>query len=328
MAYDRQSDISNELDFEGFTEQLKQNQYKSYRKTLRSIHTPFQLPGPDNIRMLNKVKIPRQRNSYLREAFFKCYFEGNYHKEEPKKALLLLAKLFFYHEELRAEFRSKYDKFSDDFLVDNYPVLKEHLNTIVNFGSKLLKEMPEPSYDIPSNDIRQNPEKLKNYFDSGQHLENIKITFKPKKSDYPEPNDLFLELAGGDKDDIIYKGDDTYIQIPRKKDSTDKFIKIYRETTNYLWTPAIACLLENCLEEIKQEIENDGQLYAKIPALGIQEAVLHFKDKNKQLVKRMTNPQIAYIISFRYQQIVESRVGSGTKFSRASILRHLNRNSP
>jgi|GEM_PF-4769544 hypothetical protein len=301
------------------------------RKTVRRIDTPFSMPGYGKGKFRNmskKIKIPRQRNAYLREAFFKCYFsevtDPNKDKK-PEEALRIFAKLFYYHQEVRIETRLFFDRYNADFLKESkYSALKEFLQRLVIDGCKTLSSMPIPEYNkdsmrkILSIENFENDEQWESatssYFKGTDHVD---ITFNPKKRDFPRPDELFLELTDKDEDEdaITNNNGRRFISLIERDHSINNYISI----SGKLWVQAFALLVRDALEDLEQEILTTGVLYAYIPQPTIKAAIDHF-NQNYPRAKEMNNYEKAYSISLRYKNKI-----SDEPYKRASILKALNR---
>ena len=294
------------------------------RKTTRNIDTPFIMPKYgrfDNMSQL--IKIPRQRNVFLREAFFKCYFRGISTSEEgktPEEALRIFAKLFYYHQEVRIETRKFFDRFNKEKIKeDEYSALKEYVERWVIDGCKTISTMPIPKHDLKNYLKRNNFENEKQYYLAVENFakgtDHVKITFKPKKRDFPQPDELFLELAGKYAGPIKEKNGDRFISFLE----LDHSISNYRSISAKLWSQAFALLVRDALEELELEIQSTGVLYAYIPQLKIKTAIDHF-NQNYPRSNHMDKYEKAYSISHRYKDKI-----SDVPFKRTSILSEFNR---
>lgn len=309
------------------TERTTSLSTKSYHKRdrVRRIDQEFRMMEYGSIDdMTEKIKIPRVRNSYLREAFFKCYFQGPYYKNKDYAgAFNIFASLFFYKQEIRQATREKFDTLTKENIVksdlpsieytDKYFTLLHYLRSIIFDGFKTLESLPQPEFILPPHELRQDLEKLKEFISK---KELVKITFKPKKSDYPDTTELFLNLSGGDSSDIIQKNGDTYLQLFEKDYDHLNFIRI----SNQLWLQTFAFVVYEAVKEIEQEILQSGVLHAKINVTNIKQAISHF-EQYYQDAKHMDNYQKAYFISHRYRK----RSTGNRDLVRSSILTALNR---
>jgi len=296
----------------------------SKRKTVRNIDTPFIMPNYGGfINMSQLIKIPRQRNVFLREAFFKCYFRGISTSEEgktPEEALRIFAKLFYYHQEVRIETRKFFDRFNKEKLKENeYSALKEYVERWVIDGCKTISTMPIPKPDFKNYPNRDNFEDEEQFLSAAENFakgtDHIKITFNPKKRDFPQPDELFLGLAGKNAGPINEKNGDRFISFLELDHSTSNYISI----SGKLWTQAFALLVRDALEELELEIQSTGVLYAYIPQLNIKAAIDHFSQNYPRSID-MDKNEMAYSISHRYKNKISDK-----PYIRESILRELNR---
>jgi len=329
-------DWTEELDYDGEIEdplekakEVAELRTSGKRKTVRRIDTPFPMFDYDSIgnmvfkKMSRFIKIPRQRNAYLREAFFKCYFSRFTDPEEDKKAeetLRIFGELFFYHQEIRIVTRLRFDRKNDRHIKKNkYLNLKENLSRLVMDGCKTISTMAIPKHDFKNYPQKDKFEDEEQYYLAAENFakgtDHVKITFKPKKKDFPRPDELFLELAGKNAGPIKEKNGERFINLHERDHSTSNYISI----SGKLWTQAFALLVQDALEELEQEIKSDGVHYAYIPQLTIKAAIDHF-NQNYPRAKYMSNNQKAYSISHRYKNKI-----SDEPYKRDSILRALNR---
>jgi hypothetical protein len=295
------------------------------RERVRRIDQDFRMMGYGSIgEMSEKIKIPRVRNSYLREAFFKCYFQGPYFKEKDYVgAFNIFASLFFYKQEIRQATREKFDANTKENIVksdlpsleytDEYFTLLHYLKGIIFDGFKTIASLPQPEIILPPDELRQDPEKFMEFISK---KELVKITFKPKKSDYPDTTELFLNLSGGDSSDIIQKNGETYLQLFEKDYGHLNFGRI----SNQLWLQTFAFVVYEAVKEIEQEILQSEMLHAKINVTNIKQAISHF-EQNHPDAKHMDNYQKAYYICHRYRK----RSTGNTNLERSSILKALKR---
>lgn len=293
---------------------------KERRTTLRQINTPFPIPGYDDIQnMPEKVKIPLQRNAYLREAFFKCYFEGltpNKENFKPEEVLRRFAKLFYYHQEIRIETRKLFHRYNSDNLKENrYSALKEYLDRLVNDGCKTLSNLPIPKYkNRPTQDDYENRDQALNAFHEWiMGKDQVNITFNPKKRDFPRPEEIFAELAGIELSKVKEVDGRSYINVVEKDHSGNN----YRRISNLLWTQSIALIVRDAVEEIEEEIADSGILYAYIEQPTIQAAINHFNQTYPR-AKEMDYNEKAYSIAHRYKNKLKQ-----TPYKRESIAAHL-----
>jgi len=233
------------------------------RKTLRQINTPFPMPGYGAIQnMPEKVKIPAQRNAYLREAFFKCYFEGKNSNKyfTNEEVLRRFAKLFYYHQEIRIETRKLFHRFNAENLKENkFTALKEYLDRWVNDGCKTLSNLPIPKdKNRPIKDDYQDEEQaMRAYHEWIMGTDRVKITFNPKKRDFPRPDEMFTELARKELSEIEELDNDSYINVVERDHSDNNYLRI----SNLLWTQGIALIVRDAVEEIEHEIADIDLFY-------------------------------------------------------------------
>lgn len=315
--------VENKQETERITTLSKKPSQK--RTRVRRIDQEFRMMEYGTIKnMKEKIKIPRVRNAYLREAFFKCYFQGPYFKENDYEgAFNIFSSLFFYKEEIREETRELFDKRTLENLcnsksasieyTDEYSTLLHYLKGIIFDGFKTLASLPQPDVKLPPKELSQDLEKVKEFIFK---KELVKITFKPKKSDYPDTTELFLNLSGGDSSDIIRKNGETYLQLFEKVYDHLNFIRI----SNQLWLQTFAFIVYNSVKEIEQEILQSGVLHAKINVTNISQAISHF-EQNDPDAKHMDKYQKAYYISHRYRK----RSTGNRDLQRSSILKALTR---
>jgi len=272
------------------------------RKTIRQRDTPFPVHTYGTIRNMSRIlKIPKQRNSYLREAFFKCYLEGkgsgiNF---KPEDVLRRFAKLFYYHQELRIETRKIFDHRGKELLIENeYTALKEILDRWVFDGCKTLEELPMPDYaNKPKPDDFEN-EKL--FYNAGEEWvrgrDTVNITFNHKKRDFPRSQMIFIELAKNEIPNIKEQNEKTIIKIIERDHSGNNYLRI----SNLLWTQSIALIVRDTIEEIEKEIVGSGVHYAYIELPTIRAAIDHFNQTSPR-AKEMTIHEKAYSITHRYK---------------------------
>lgn len=296
------------------------------RKTVRGIDTPFNMPGYGIFEnMSNKMKIPRQRNAYLREAFFKCYFHGQLMGKErtPTEILRQFAKLFYYHQEVRIETRVFFDRFDESFLKENrYTDLKKRLIKLINDGCKTIDTVPRPKIFLESIKKLSNTEKFESTEQQDEAILNhfnrsdlVDITFDHKKRDFPRPEEIFCELAGKDFEAIKEKNGRMYIPLLERDHSTNNYIHI----SGKLWVQAFALLVQDAVEEMEQEIINSGVHYAYIPQPSISASIDHF-DQTYHRASDMDNREKAYSISHRYKNKI-----SDTPLKRDSVYKAFKR---
>jgi len=309
-------------------EQLQENRLRKHktRKTIRGMDTPFPLVGYGKFHnMSKKVKIPAQRNTYLREAFFKLYFNDLASKKiDPVEALRIFATLFFYHQEIRIETRLLFNRCNKENLQeDKYSALMEYLNRLVIDGCNSISTTPKPrdyAMDIIEKYKRGEYKNKKEYSSAISTVlhrkELVDITFNPKKRDFPRTDELFLKLAGKDAGPIEEdKKSRRFISILK----LDHSIKHYVSISRLIWTQAVALLVRDALEELEQEINTTGTLYAYIPQVSINSAIDHF-NQNYPRAKEMDINEKAYSISLRYKNKTSDK-----PYNKKSILKALHR---
>jgi hypothetical protein len=302
---------------------------KRYRKNdrVRLITEDLPLVGYGVIRNMEEVvKIPKVRSLYLREAFFKCYFQGPYYKSKDfQGAFNIFTSLFYYKEDIREATRKLFDTFNEKKIIkpqstpveyeEDYMKLRLYLNGLRTDGLKTLENLPAPKTKLPPKDIQQDLNQLKEFVSK---KETIDISFNPKKSDFPPTEHLFAKLAGCDDSDIIHSGKKTFLQLHEKDYGHLNFARI----SNQLWVQSLAHAIYNFVDEIEKEIIDTGVLHAKINVANIKQAITHF-EQHHQDAKLMDEYQKAYFISKRYRK----RSVGNKDLKRSSILKAFARSS-
>lgn len=300
------------------------------RKSTKGTIKDFALPGVGAVFNINdKKKLPSVRNSYLRVAFFKCYFSRVIHSgvdKKPEETLRIFAKLFYYHQEVRIGTRKAFNRFNKEMIErDEIKALKEYLKQKIHDGCRTLSELPIP--ELPIDEIRKklsidnfdNQEKqdseVSNFF---KGTDRVDITFNPKRRDFPRPNELFLKLTDKDANDIQTENGRRFITLLPRNHSINDYISLSSKNAK-LWDQALALLVLDSIEELEQEINKTGIIDNYIPLPYIKTAIDHF-NQNYPRAKEMDNHEKAYSISLRYKN-----KKTNTPFLRESVLRAFKR---